>query len=409
MKKTTLSSLAAILTFSVIATAQADNMPTREQMWKMLQAQQQKIEALESKLNQAEHKVEKVVTAVESNTKRRNSGMHWSDKITLSGVVEVEAVTNRSYANVDTNDLVLATAELGVDAQINDWVSANIAIKYEEGANGDAGTPLGVDSASITIANADKTPFYLTAGSITVPFGGYSTLMSGDPMTQTLGETAESAVQVGFNTGLINGAVYAFNGTSSESGASDVIDQFGASLGLTHEGEKLNFELGMGWINALEDSDNLQATVPSDIAAMVDHIAGAEIHSTLTLGGITVNGEYVTAMNSFDSTEMTFNGNSAKPSAWNVELGYTFQLAEMETTIAAGYQESSEALSLGLPEKRIRGGFSMGIYENTTLSFEYARDKDYSTSDSAGVNSAAETAATGATAHSSSMKLGVEF
>jgi hypothetical protein len=57
----------------------------------------------------------------------------------------------------------------------------------------------------------------------------------------------------------------------------------------------------------------------------------------------------------------------AEPKAWNAEVGYTFEIAGKETTLALGYQGTEEMVAL--PETRVLAGFSVGIYENTTFAF----------------------------------------
>jgi hypothetical protein len=99
-------------------------------------------------------------------------GGRWFDDVTVSGLIEVEAYTTDyedladAGAGGDNSDIVLATAELGIDAQVNDWVNGNITFLYEEDD-----TDLEVDVAIITIANADATPFYFAGGQMYVPFG----------------------------------------------------------------------------------------------------------------------------------------------------------------------------------------------------------------------------------------------
>ncbi|MBF0453590.1 MAG: LbtU family siderophore porin [Magnetococcales bacterium] len=404
MKKSTLSSLGLFLTLAVVGSAQADSLPTRAEMWEMLQRQNQEIQALKARLNQSEKKVDKAVAQVESSTESHSGGgMKWSDRINISGSVAVQATSGDSYTGVDSSDITVATAELAIDTQINDWVSTNITLLYEEDD-----TALTVDSATITLANPEKSPFSFTFGSMGLPFGGYATNLLSDPLTQSLGETAETAALISVSGGGLTASAYGFNG-SAQTGE-NVIDQFGFSLGYAGESGPATLDIGAGWINSLEDSDTIGGLLPNNIGNMINHISGGEIHGILGFKGFTLIGEYVTALEDFDMTELTWNGNKARPSAWTAEIGYTFMMAEKETTIAVGYQESDEALGLGLPEKTILGGISVGIFENTTLAFEWKHDKDYGTSDSTRVdNAAAATTGTGKKKDMATLKLTVDF
>ncbi|MBF0380277.1 MAG: LbtU family siderophore porin [Magnetococcales bacterium] len=357
MKKSALSSMVALLTMATVATAQADS-------------------------HQSEAK--------------------WTDNITISGAVEVDAVSSSDYADVDTSDLVVSTVELAIDGTVNDWVSANVTLLYEEDD-----TPLDVDSASFTIANPDKSPFSLTVGSVAVPFGAYSSNLLSDPLTLSLGETVETAAILSLANDNFSASVYAFNGSSST--GDEAIEQYGLSLGYTIESGDLSLELGAGWINAIEDSDTIQDAIPTAVTAMNDHITGAAYHATLGFKGFTIIGEYVAAMDDFETKALTFNGNGARPSAWNAEVGYSFEIGERGATIAASYQNSDEALGLGLAKQTFSAGFAVDVFENTTAAFEWKVDSDYDTTDNAAVDSGVATAGTGENQNQVTLRLAVGF
>ena len=87
------------------------------------------------------------------------------------------------------------------------------------------------------------------------------------------------------------------------------------------------------------------------------------------------------------------------PKAWTAEIGFSTEMQGRSVTIAAGYQATEEALALGLPETRILGAISMGIFDNTTLSLEYSVEEDYETEDGG----------TGEDAEWAKLQLAVEF
>jgi len=61
--------------------------------------------------------------------------------------------------------------------------------------------------------------------------------------------------------------------------------------------------------------------------------------------------------------------------AWNIESGYTFNVAGKETTLGAAYQGVKNAADM-LPEKRYMCVFSAGILEDATFTLQYAQDED---------------------------------
>lgn len=307
----------------------------------------------------------------------------------ISGLIEVEAAHTSPYEGDDENDVVLATFELGIQAQINDWVTATASLLYEQDE-----TDLEVDVAQIGIANQDASPFFLTAGQFYVPFGAFETNLVSDPLTLEIGEARETAVQVGFVSGDFQGSVYVFNGDRDIDGKNR-IGAWGANLGYAHETEDRAWTLGAGYISDLGDSDALQdATGDTRVAtleAMIDEgldpsgfsldpserIGGWTVHASAAVGSFNLIGEYVSAVESFDVADLGFKDRGAKPSAWNIEAGFSFPVLGRESVAAVAYQGSRQALALELPEERWLVGWSIEILERTSLAFEWAHDIDY--------------------------------
>jgi len=300
----------------------------------------------------------------------------WSDRITLSGVVEVEA----AYAdtdNDDESDITLATVELAIDTQVTDWVNVHALALFEEGEENDH---LIIDEGIITIGNSDVSPFYIAAGRMYVPFGNFESNMISDPLTLELGETRETAIQLGFESDGFHGSAFTANGDARENG-NERIDYFGANLGFGKEAEDgSGFDLGISFVNSIADSDSLQGTV-TDADNLDDETPGIGAYATLRRGNFTLIGEYLGATEDFAAADLTFDGSGAEPESWNLEAGYDFKIANKEATFALAWQGTDEALALELPEDRYMAALSVGIYENTTLSFEWAHDDDYDSSD----------------------------
>lgn len=311
----------------------------------------------------------------------------------ISGVIEVEAGHVSPYEGDNESDIVLATFELGISAQINDWVEATAALLYEQDE-----TDLEVDVAFITIANTDATPLFLTAGQTYVPFGAFETNLVSDPLTLEIGETRETVVEVGFAAGDFLGSVYVFNGDNKIKGENK-IGSWGANLGYAHEAEDRAWAFGAGYINDLGDSDSLGETIndnrvaalEAQIAEGIDtrgysvdpreRIGGWTVNAGATLGQFNIIGEYLSATDAFDMDSLGFEDAGAKPSAWNVEVGFSFPVMGRESVAAVAYQGTREALALELPESRWLVGWSVEIFDRTSVSLEWAHDSDYSKSD----------------------------
>jgi hypothetical protein len=80
--------------------------------------------------------------------------------ISLSGVVEVEAVSGSAHDGTESSDVVLATVELAAEVQVSEAVHAQVVYLFEE----DDTEPGEIDQGFLTLGNAALSPFYLSAG-----------------------------------------------------------------------------------------------------------------------------------------------------------------------------------------------------------------------------------------------------
>jgi hypothetical protein len=369
-----------------------------QRMERQLQKQSQEIQARDRRIFELEHK--KVGSS---------SGDDWFQDVALSGAVEIEASGTDSdgFSGDDASDINVATAELGIEAIINDWTTANLVLLWEEEDGGSS--DLTVDEAIITLANPDVTPFYFLTGHTAAPFGRFETNMVSDPLTLDIGETKETLLMVGVEADGFYASVYGFNGDLDD-GGDNVIDNGGVDIGFAWEGTDRSVDVGVSYTDDIGDSDGVSDVIMDNLPRGVDYrrnVPGYAAHAMFTVGGFNLIGEYVTASNQFDLTnELAFNDSGAKPSACNLEAGYSFDIAGHESAVAVGFQKTKEALGLGLPEKRLSAAFSIAVLENTTLSFEWAHDEDYSAGD---MDSVSGTAGTGGDSDTITAQLAIEF
>ena len=325
-----------------------------------------------------EAKTEKI-EELAANIKSDENGSGWFSDIEIGGVTEVEASYNNPDEGDSSSDIVLATAELGVAAQVNDWVSAETTLLFEEDD-----TDLEVDVAVVTIAPPEGS-WFVQSGLMYEPFGTFETNLISDPLTLEIAETRESSVLAGIEHNGFSGGVYIFNGDLSEDGDDD-IDNFGAFAGYAHESESgSNFAINVGYINDIGDSDTLQEVIQENIDAAAvdysDYVGGISIDAMYSRGPFNVVAEYIKATDDFEAAELPFKTGGAEPEAFNLEVGYSFNAGNIPMTAALAYQGTDEAVALELPEERIMAGLSAEILDNTALSIEWIHDDDYSASD----------------------------
>ncbi len=312
----------------------------------------------------------------------------WFDAVEIGGLVELEGSYSNPYEGNDETDAAVATVELGVAAQVHDWAGGEVVLLHEEDD-----TPLEVDVAMVTVGPPDG-PLSFVGGQYYLPFGTFETNLISDPLTLEVGETRETAVQLGFSSEGFSGSVYAFNGDNNRNGK-DRIAGYGAAVGFSMEREEAGFGLNLSYINDIGDSDSLQGTLESNDIA--DRVPGWAVGVTLGLGGVSVIGEYLAALDDFDANDVPLGG--AEPSSWMVEAAYDLDTGDRAVTLAVGYQGTDEALALELPETRFLVGLSIDVFEQVALAVEWARDEDYGRSDGG----------TGQNADTFTAQLAVEF
>ena len=319
----------------------------------------------------------------------------WANRISVSGAMEVEAGFEKTdfrdpaLEDEDTSDVSLSTVELGVDVDVTKYINGHVLFLYEDGED------ITVDEGYIRLNGGEVTPLYLKAGEFYVPFGNFESNMISDPLTLELGETRETAIQVGFDVNGFYGALYAFNGDMDEDGEESHVDNFGAGAGYGVENDSYSLDLGVDWISNIADSDGCTDAYGEAAAeaeglgvafALDSYVPGIAAHAIFTVGSVTMIGEYVVMLEKpqFNVTDlvpgsMAGLGLSAveeakKISAWNLELAYALSLFGKESTLAIGYQSAKDSDDW-LPEKRYLGSIGVNVMDGTTLALEYRHDE----------------------------------
>ncbi len=142
----------------------------------------------------------------------------WAERITVSGTIEGDVTTLdksdfRDKDSDSTSDLLIGTAELGIEAQVADWITGGIVFLAEDLGTGDE-TDVAVDEPVMTFDKVDS-PLYLVVGKRAQPFGVYENHLISDPMTQEAYETSAAGITLGITgpVGLdISATIYKNNG-----------------------------------------------------------------------------------------------------------------------------------------------------------------------------------------------------
>ena len=284
-----------------------------------------------------------------------------SKKLSLSGLLELEAAWARIEGGDESSDLALATAQIGVEALINDYISGHIILLHEEGED----QSVVVDEAVITLGCSSSFcpgDFSLAGGKMYLPFGKFNSHFISDPLTLELGETNNTALYVGWAVAeRVDLKVGVFSGETDTFGDNDTIDSWVASLeGTPFEG----LTLGASYISDLAESDNGLVT---DADLYTSSVPGAAVYLTAAFGSFTLEGEYVTATRSFDAPVVDAGEDltGKKPSAWNAELA----LAPNDRWEVAVKAEGADDFQDDL--HRYGAVVSYGLFQNTVVGLEY--------------------------------------
>lgn len=290
----------------------------------------------------------------------------------LQGLVEVEAFAGDDREGTGASDIRLATVELTANARLNEWSRAVATYLFEQ----DDTDPGDIDQVILVLGDETRAPLFLSVGRMYVPFGSFESAMISDPLTLELGETRESALQVGYGLGAFRGSVYVFNRNARKAADNDRVIDYGAAIGFAAGG----IDAGVDYISSLADSDANRDAI-AGVASPAREMPAVSVHVAAHAGPFSVIGEYVGAIHDFDSADRAFDGSGARPDAWNVELDYGFALLGHDAAIAIGRQGTSEAVGLGVPRTRTLATVSVVLSRAMALSVEYALADDYDTAD----------------------------
>jgi hypothetical protein len=317
--------------------------------------------SLEERLQELESRqAEFYHTLAEKKSAGRASNI--SERLTLSGLLEIEAAAQILHyvggSHVADSDLTVATVQLGLGAKINEMVSGNITVLFEEDASA-----LDVDEATIDLAQG---PWSARIGRQYLPFGVYHSHFINDPLTLALGETRETALLTSYSREYFSLSAFVFNGDVDKNGSENHLGDWGASLILTPtEG----IELGGSFLSDLADSDaELLST-----STYESRVGGWSAFAVLEHGSFGLSAEILGALKDFAAADL----DGARPLAWNLEVSWS-PLEKVE--LAARYEGSSEFS--GQPERQYGVGASWSPTENVTLALEYLRgtfDPDFNT------------------------------
>ncbi len=280
-------------------------------------------------------------------------------KITLGGLLTLEASYAKNEAAKSSSDLALATAVLSTEIQINEQIGGHVILLWEEG-NG----PIDVDEA-VFVLNSPPPLFgqslTFIGGKMYLPFGNFNSFMLTDPLTLELGETNNTALV--FDLDREHWALKAgvFNGAADTAGQSDKIDGWVAALELTPAAW---ISFGAAYLSDLAESG---AELVQDTDRYASNTPAGSFFLSLQSGPFSFVGEYLTTLKHFSSaviaTGLDLTG--GHPNAWNLELAW---LLNERVQLAARAEGAADFKD---DAQRYGAVLSYGMHKNTLVAIEY--------------------------------------
>lgn len=323
------------------------------------------------------HSVRSLTDRVESlEGKGSDDPAGLSHPIEFSGVVEVDLSKARSrdadgYTS-NRSDITLSTAQMNADAAVNRYVTAHLALLYEEDPDDSGHLNITLDEAIIGYRGGGAWPVYANLGRMYVPFGNFESHFISDPQTVILGETNDTAAVVGYANDIMDLSIGVFRGKIKEIGKGDHIAsgvtsaKFSWPRGGTNNG--LAMTGGVSYLSNLAVSDGLEAeaTNPGEIGDVVG--GGSAFLGVALSDRFFLDGEYLGALNGFATGDFSFvDDRNRRPQAWNVEAAARFTDT---LEFALRYGGSNEAGSF-LAEEEYGVALLYGIFVNTAITVEY--------------------------------------
>ena len=329
------------------------------------------------RLDRLEREIEEMKTHDETIRKMAElvDRLNPSIKIAIWG----EHVSPYDSSAGDESDILVDTVEVYFKPEINEWASGYLELEYD-----DSDQDIEAEEARIIIKNTDAFPLYTELGKFeAIHFGSFETFMLEGSITEGLGELKEIGGMLGFEKAGFYANAVVYNGGFNEAGEQDNhIENFAGLAGYKQSFGGFSFDIGASYINNIADAGDLPDILNTTNNEVDSFVGGAGAHAILGWQGLTFIAEYITALDEFDDQEMLFEGDKAKPSAWNLELGYEFDVLERGATVAVAYQGTDEAAnslnpSEFLPESRYLAHFDIEVLRHVSWGLEYLRNTAY--------------------------------
>ncbi len=370
----------------------------------------------------------------------------WEKRVFVGGLVNGDLTYAQRGFNSDTlgfrlpdfaeqsvhaDTITLNNANLFIDTKINDFTTGHLGlvITQRPGESTVSSSALKVDEAYATFNNFCQSPFYLQAGRKFTSFGNYDPYPITYSLTQLLTQTDEEVIELGYvSTDGFHGALYAYNGPRSQK--DNRINNFGADLGFNAQYDNVLYNVGIGYVKDIRDSQFINAQLDNKNAipgvvyvpqtypvgtysntlpdAFTRQTGGLALHADVSSGPFELRADYVQAMRQLIADYDIDNGTKAE--AFGVRGAFGFDSAGYVSQFGVGYQGSQGSRFLGMPKDRVLADYSIEVNKNVKVTVEYAHNKNYSKgriNDGSSTTTASYATPNGGTSNVATVRVGV--
>jgi hypothetical protein len=269
---------------------------------------------------QLEERIKKLESQIQD---KPSSGLgRISDAVTLFGAIEVDysyaddADVSDNTAGTSVSDLDLGTVELGVEAQLHEYVTATALLKGEALDSDDR---VFWDEVFVEIKPPDF-PLYLVAGKRALPFGVFESSFINDPVTCELYEINDTGLTIGYadeSMADLDVSVTVYKGETLITNVNDAGYGWSRdnSAGYSESGN-VNSYIVSGSVSPLEGLffSAFYNSEPGDSDR--NNTAGAAVR--FEFGNLSLDAEYIAAL---QREKHVADNREYKEKAWTVALG----------------------------------------------------------------------------------------
>ena len=284
-----------------------------------------------------------------------------SERFETSLLMQSRLTYDKTEGEPSQTDVGIRRIELGVIANVNEWISGNFLYIFEDiGKEGEINL---LEEAYIRIGNKEETPLYFQIGKMLLPFGKFDYFTAREPYTIDFAETIKNAVLIGYDQNGVTIKAYAFMDENDL--GKDEPDYFGATLAYERSLREVALSAQLSYMSDITKAGGFGDAL-SGVEDPVDKTAAYGIALTAEAGQLGVIAEYIAATDEI-------LGVNTQAAILNLEAAYTFPFA----TAALSYIKTREAEFTGLPENVTSFTLSKEIFKYTTLALEYAIIEGY--------------------------------